>query len=446
MELLSPAGNLEKLKTVYRFGADAAYIGINHFSLRHKADNFSEKDIAELLQVKGDKKLFGAFNIYFKNNNLRMLETEIDLIKQFPLDAFIISDIGAIPFFQKHFPNAELHLSTQANCINTEAAKLYYQMGFKRVILGREASLEDIKEMKQAIPELEIETFIHGAMCLAYSGRCFLSRYMTGRSANQGDCAHTCRWKYDLKAPVSMQDACNSGQLVLEEELRPNEYFPIYENEAGTTILSSRDLCLIDHLQPLVDAGIDSFKIEGRMKSLYYAAVITRAYRKALDAIKGIDVPNLSEYREEIFKVSHREFTTGFFFDDQSVHQTTDISYLRQHIFVGDVIQVRPQENNEYLVQISLKNQLNQNDTIEMISPDILYKELSHWRLLDGNFNPIPKSDHGKETWIQTTEKMEPGFLIRRPIKQNEKPEVQTAAPQPKSGIQSAPHEIAGWK
>lgn len=427
MELLSPAGNLEKLKIVYQYGADAAYIGINDFSLRLKADNFYDSDYLAMEKIKGDKKLYGAFNIYFHNKDIARLNDELDIIASYPLDGFIISDIGVLPTLKKRFPDKEFHLSTQANCINKEAAKLYYNMGFNRVILGRECSLNEIKEIKDYQPELELETFVHGAMCLAYSGRCFLSKYMANRSANQGDCSHTCRWKYNLKLSSSekIKELAQSGELVIEEELRPNHHFPIYEGENFTTILSSKDLCLIDHLEQLKAAGIDSFKIEGRMKSLYYAAVITRSYKKALDKLEGKIDPDYDSYREELFKVSHREFTTGFFFNDESVHSTTKISYLRKHIFVGDICEVQEEKSSWFKAKINLKNQIKENDKIEIIGPNILFEKLQEFYLTDENGSKIPKADHGKICYIYFKCKSIPsdGFLLRRAIYENEKPE-----------------------
>ena len=213
MELLSPAGNIEKLYYAYEYGADAAYIGIKNFSLRAKADNFSADEYEAIRKVKGNKKLYTALNIYFHDSDIETLEKESDYIHQYPLDGFIVSDIGILGFLKKNFPDKELHLSTQANCVNTEAAKMYRDMGIKRIVLGRELSLKEIEAIKNNVPDLEIEVFAHGAMCLAYSGRCFLSKYLADRSANQGDCAHSCRWQY----------------RVLEESERPGEYFPVVQ-------------------------------------------------------------------------------------------------------------------------------------------------------------------------------------------------------------------------
>ncbi len=401
MELLSPAGNLEKLDFVYKYGADAAYIGIKNFSLRYKADNFKSDEFEKIKEIKGDKKLYTALNIFFNNSDLKMLDENIEYLKNYPLDAFIVSDIGTLPFLQKHFPDKELHLSTQANCINKEAAKLYHNMGFSRVILGRETSLDEIKEIKDYVPELELETFVHGAMCLAYSGRCFLSREMVDRSANKGDCAHSCRWKYKI---------FEEKEYFLEEEKREGNYYPIYENDKYTTILSSKDLCLIDYLDKLVNAGIDSYKIEGRMKSIYYAAVVTRAYRKALDRVNGIEIKDFEKYREELFNVSHREFTTGFFFDKEDVQHTTKKTYKREYQFIGKVTKVI----EEGLYQVELKNRLMKSDKIEYIGPDIIYIKDENFNIYDINNIELEKASHGKPILLKTDKNLKVGYIIRR--------------------------------
>ena len=290
MELLSPAGSIEKLFYAYEYGADAAYIGLKNFSLRAKADNFNTDEYNVVKKIKKNKKLYAALNIYFHDSDIKLLEQEIEYISLYPIDAFIISDLGILPLLQKHFPGKEFHLSTQANCVNSNSAKLYRDMGFSRIIPGRELSLKEIETIKNSVENLEIEVFAHGAMCLAYSGRCFLSKYLAGRSANKGDCTHSCRWQY----------------RVLEESERKGEFFPVIEGENFTSILSSKDICMIDHLQDLKNAGVDSLKIEGRMKSVYYTAVITRAYRKALDSLDGKKVENPEIYKNDLFKVSHR--------------------------------------------------------------------------------------------------------------------------------------------
>ena len=332
MELLSPAGNVEKLKYAYFYGADASYIGLKNFSLRVKADNFYQDEYKKVIELKEKfpgKKLHCALNISFHNNEIDRLIENIPYFKQYPIDAFIIQDLGIVPIIQKNFPDAQLHLSTQASCMNREAVKMYKSLGFSRVVMGREASLKEIAEIKDAVPDMEIECFIHGAMCIAYAGRCLMSSYLTGRSAQEGFCSHTCRWDYDV---LTAKKIAESGELVLREHKRPDEYFPIYEGNDFTAVLSSKDLCMIDHLKELKEAGFDSLKIEGRMKSVYYVALITRAYRKALDALEGkITQDEASPFIDELYKASHRPFTTAFYFNksdaDVTVSGASDSPY-----------------------------------------------------------------------------------------------------------------------
>ena len=256
MELLSPAGNVEKLKYAYFYGADASYIGLKNFSLRVKADNFYQDEYKKVIELKEKfpgKKLHCALNISFHNHEIDRLIENIPYFKQYPIDAFIIQDLGIVPIIQKNFPDAQLHLSTQASCMNREAVKMYKSLGFSRVVMGREASLKEIAEIKDAVPDMEIECFIHGAMCIAYAGRCLMSSYLTGRSAQEGFCSHTCRWDYDV---LTAKKIAESGELVLREHKRPDEYFPIYEGNDFTAVLSSKDLCMIDHLKELKEAGL----------------------------------------------------------------------------------------------------------------------------------------------------------------------------------------------
>lgn len=394
MELLSPAGNIEKLFYAYEYGADAAYIGIKNFSLRAKADNFSADEYEAIRRVKGNKKLYTALNIYFHDHDIETLEKESDYIRKYPLDGFIISDIGIIDYLKKTFPDKELHLSTQANCINTNAAKIYRDMGIKRIVLGRELSLKEIETIKRNVPEIEIEVFAHGAMCIAYSGRCFLSKYLTGRSANQGDCAHSCRWQY----------------RVLEESERPGEFYPVVQGENFTSILSSKDLCMIDHLRELRDAGVDSIKIEGRIKSVYYAAVITRAYRKKLDFIQGLSDENPDDYVNEIFKVSHREFSTGFYYGKDEIEMPTFKAYLTEAHFLGSVINCL----GDGLYELDIKNHLGAEDSIEFIGPDVLYVPVENFQLYNENMEPVDRTDHGKITFIKTDKILKKGYILRK--------------------------------
>ena len=332
MELLSPAGNAQKLYYAYAYGADAAYIGLKKFSLRAKADNFYEDDIEKVNALKKQfpqKKLHCALNIIFHNKDIDNLLQSVDYFKRYPIDAFIVQDLGIVPILQKHFPNAALHLSTQASCVNREAVKMYKSMGFSRVVLGREAGLEEIRQIKDAVPDMELEVFVHGAMCIAYAGRCLMSAYLTNRSAQGGLCSHACRWNFDVNTNAALTEAqaksiAQSGGLVLEEASRPGEYLPVFEGENYTAILSSKDLRMIEHLADLKAAGVDSLKIEGRMKSLYYVALVTRAYRKALDALEGkISDGQAAPFVAELEKVSHRESTTGFYYNAADANQTT---------------------------------------------------------------------------------------------------------------------------
>ena len=312
MELLSPAGNVDKLRYCYAYGADAAYIGLKNFSLRVKADNFYAdefKKVRALKEMYPGRRLHCALNISFHNSEIDRLISDIPYFREYPIDAFIVQDLGIVPILQKEFPDADLHLSTQASCMNREAVKMYRSIGFSRVVMGREASLKEIAEIKDAVPDMEIECFVHGAMCIAYAGRCLMSAYLNGRSAQEGFCSHTCRWDYDVMTMAQ------SGDLVLQEKKRPGEYFPVYEGDNFTAVLSSKDLCMIDHLKELKDAGVDSLKIEGRMKSIYYVAMITRAYKKALDSLEGkITCDEAKPFVDELYNVSHRPYATGFYF------------------------------------------------------------------------------------------------------------------------------------
>ena len=401
IELLSPAGNYEKLETAFNFGADAAYMGMTEFSLRANAGNFSQEEAEKVrrLKEKTGKKVYCTLNILFKESQMEKLLTLKDEIASWPFDAFIVSDIGTVPFLKKNFPDRALHLSTQASCINSESAKMYKDMGFERVILGREASISDIKKIKDKVPELELEAFVHGAMCMSYSGRCMLSSYLTGRSANRGDCSHTCRWNYKMYA--------------LEEEERKGTYFPIEENGDYTTILSSKDLCMIDHVKELEDAGLSSLKIEGRMKSVYYVAVVTRAYRKAIDDDKDKDL-----YKRDIFDVSHREFTTGFFFRDDPVEsrgdgdvsRPTSEGYERSYTFLGTI----GKKVKENLWEIDCRNQIKNGQTLEFIGPDVPLLSDSNFKILDENGFPIFKLDHMKKGLIETNLPLKEGYIIRR--------------------------------
>lgn len=335
-------------------------------------------------------------NILFSEDNIREARELVPTLKDSPFDAFLISDMGLVEMLRKYCPDKQLHLSTQASCINSASAKFYHDIGFSRVVLGRECSLDDIKRIKDAVPELELEAFVHGAMCMSYSGRCLLSAHLTGRSGNKGDCSHTCRWNY---------------RLGIEEEERPGRWFPIEESEDGyTTILSSKDLCMIDHVDDLVDAGLSSLKIEGRMKSLYYVAVVTRAYRKALD-----HDPEALKYREDLFNVSHREFSTAFFYSknaidtDDDINRPTSYGYQREYMYLGTLKEeVRPG-----IWSVDVRNQIRKGKQVEFIGPDVFALADDSFALLDADLAPVEKLDHGKIGYIQTDKAVRSGYILR---------------------------------
>ncbi len=400
IELLSPAGNLVKMETAFNFGADAVYMGLTRFSLRANADNFSAGEMEKVAALKRKKggKVYCTMNILFREDQLAQLYDMRDEIASWPFDAFLISDIGLVPFLQKYCPGRQLYLSTQASCINSAGARMYRDMGFSRIVLGREAGLDDIRRIKDAVPEIELEAFVHGAMCMAYSGRCLLSAHLAGRSGNQGDCSHTCRWKYRM-------------HYAIEEEERPGKYFPIEEEDGYTTILSSKDLCMIDHVKELVDAGISSLKIEGRMKSTYYVAMVTRAYRKAID-----DAPDKDEYRKDLWDVSHRQYTTGFYFSSSAVEDRADVSeptsygYERQYIFLGTV----KDKVGDGIYSLDLRNQIRKGQRVEFIAPDVHHLHDDGLVLLDKDFNEVDQIDHGKVSYIKTSLELENGYIMRR--------------------------------
>ena len=413
MELLSPGGSLEKIETAFTYGADSVYFGLKDFSLRTNAKNVEYGTQQELRRIKEKfgGRMYCTVNIYFHEDDIAKLESKLDEIRDYPFDAFILSDIGILDILRKKFPDAEYSLSTQASCINSRSARIYHDMGFSKVILGRETPLKDIRKIKDANPDLLIETFVHGAMCMAYSGRCFLSSHLAGRSGNYGDCSHTCRWNY---------------RLALEEEQRPGRYYPVLEENDWTTIMSSKDLCMIDHLKELRDAGVDTLKIEGRMKSIYYVASVTRAYRKALDHLYDPSVDYLP-YREELFNVSHREFSTGFFFGKgpidvdepdplvmaDDINRPTTGGYLRDYLFLGTVRQqVAPG-----IYAVDIKNQIRSGESIEFIGPDVLFIREPSVEVLDEEMNHAEHIDHCKVGYIRTDAPVHEGYIIRKEIR-----------------------------
>lgn len=416
MELVSPAGNIEKLTYAWEYGADAAYIGLKKFSLRVKADNFYENEHAEIARIKAEyaakgkpKRLFCALNIAFHNADIANFLAEKDYFRAYPIDAFIIQDIGMVRVLQREFPNVPLHLSTQASCINAEAVKMYRDLGFRRVVLGREASLAEISEIKNAAPDMELECFAHGAMCIAYSGRCLMSAYLTGRSANSGFCSHSCRWDYKL---------VEGREYALEERARPGEYFPVIEGDDYTALFSSKDLCMIDYLADMKKAGVDSLKIEGRMKSLYYTALVTRAYRKKIDALEGTITDEEAEpFVAELDKVAHREFETGFYFSRDDANKTTKGETTSPWILAGTIGKELPTAGcvTRDFEFVSM-NKIDAGTPLEYVGPDICAIADADYRLIDPETgHDMPWVCHGHPCILRTTKPVRERFIVRAP-------------------------------
>ena len=359
LELLAPAGDLEKLKYALAYGADAIYCGLPDFSLRAKTgfDLSSLKEgVAYAHSLK--KKVYLTVNIFAHNSQLKQLRFFLKDIKAINPDAIILSDPGVLQMIQKGLPKMPIFLSTQANTLNIEAVKFWQKQGVKRIILGREINLQDIKEIHQAVPKMELEVFVHGAMCLSYSGRCYLSAWLNKRSANEGLCTQPCRWEY---------------KVYLEEKMRPGELMPVEEDQNGMYFLNSKDLCLIDHLKELRDAGICSFKVEGRTKSIYYVAVVTRAYRLAINSLAARR-PN-NDFKKEIYKIENRGYTTGFLLGQQGLARQNFSSTKTQSSWqmVGQIVDVK-KSHGQQLVYFRPHNVLRTRDSLELLTPQNCYK------------------------------------------------------------------------
>ena len=356
-ELLIPASSLEVLKTAVIFGADAVYIGGEAFGLRAKAKNFSMEEMKEGIEFAHARgvKVYVTANILAHNYDLEGVEQYFRELREIHPDALIIADPGVFSIAKQVCPEIERHISTQANNTNYETYRFWYELGAKRIVSARELSLEEIRQIRAHIPDdCEIETFIHGAMCISYSGRCLLSNYFTGRDANRGACTHPCRWKY-----------------AIVEETRPGEYLPVYENERGTYIFNSKDLCMIEHIPEILESGIDSLKIEGRMKTALYVATVARTYRKAIDDClqsRELYEKNMPWYLEQISNCTYRQFTTGFFYGkpDESAQIYDSNTYVKEYTYLGIVGDV----TEEGLCKIEQRNKFSVGEEIEIMKPD----------------------------------------------------------------------------
>ncbi|MBE7053953.1 MAG: U32 family peptidase [Ruminococcaceae bacterium] len=381
VELLAPAGSLEKLKVALIYGADAVYIGGEEFSLRVAAKNFTNDEIKEGIDFahKMGKKVYITANIIGHNDDIKKFPEFVKEVEKMDADAIIISDLGMFSIAREVAPNLEIHVSTQANNVNYATANMWNSLGAKRIVLGRDLSLEEIKEIRKNIKDdFEIECFVHGAMCISYSGRCLLSNFMASRDANMGACAHPCRWKYSLV-----------------EEKRPGEYMPVFENERGTFIFNSKDLCMIEHIPELIEAGITSFKVEGRVKNELYIATVIGAYRRAIDAYYA-DRENYKldkELTDELTKISYRRYTTGFFFgkpssEDQVYDRST---YIQEYKTAGVVLDYNSETKQATIEQ---RNRFFVGDEIEVITPNKRVYTFKIDKMINENDEEISVAPH----------------------------------------------------
>lgn len=396
-ELLIPAGDLERLETAVRFGADAVYVGAGPYSLRAQSSGFSLDELEKGIKTahKNKVKVYLAMNIFAYDDDLKNMMGYLEKAIKAGIDGVIVSDPGLVSLIREKHKKLKIHLSTQTNTINSEAVKFWAKQGVKRIVLGREVSLAQAKNIVKTChgmsPKVEIELFIHGAMCISYAGRCLLSKHMTGRSANRGECTQPCRWEYRMK-----------------EQNRPNEEFTVEQDWRNTYILNSKDLCMIEHIPELLEAGIDSFKIEGRMKSTYYVALVTKIYRKAIDNAPHYD----PKWLEELEKTSHRQFTTGFYFGDDDREKTDSSKYIRNYDFVGVV---EGQKDNE--IEIKARNLFQVGDELEAIDPkndEIVKFKVNKIRTIKNE--QVDKAHNEYHVFVETNlkDKVSPSSLLRR--------------------------------
>lgn len=411
-ELLIPASSLEVLKVAVIFGADAVYIGGEAFGLRAKAKNFTLEEMKEGVEFAHEHnvKVYVTANILAHNRDLDGAYEYFEELKDVKPDALIISDPAIFTIAKEVLPDMEIHISTQANNTNYGTFNFWYKQGAKRVVTARELSLEEIKEIRRNIPDdLEIETFVHGAMCISYSGRCLLSSFMAGRDANQGACTHPCRWKYSVV-----------------EESRPGQYMPVYENERGTYIFNSKDLCMIEHIKELVESGIDSLKIEGRMKTALYVATVARTYRMALDDYKESEElyrSRLPFYKEEIAKCTYRQYTTGFFFGkpDENTQIYDSNTYIKEYTYLGiigsevDRSSIVKDDNVGVLYEIEQRNKFTVGEQIELMKPDGTNVEVTVMEIFDEDGNKMESAPHPKQKlFINLETKLDKYDILRR--------------------------------
>ena len=402
VELLVPAGSLEVLKVAVDYGADAVYIGGQAYGLRAKADNFSIEEMKKAAEYAHAKnaKVYVTANIFAHNYDIEGMKAYFEQLKDTGVDAVLVSDPGIFMLAKEIMPDMELHISTQANNTNYLTYSFWYKMGAKRVVTARELSLVEIKQIREHIPEdMEIESFMHGAMCISYSGRCLLSSYFTGRDANRGACTHPCRWKYHIV-----------------EETRPGEYMPVNEDDRGTYIFNSKDLCMIEHIPEMIDAGIDSFKIEGRMKTALYVATVARTYRKAIDDY--VESPelyrsNMEYYKSEIAKCTYRQFTTGFYFGktDQDSQIYDNNTYIKNCTYIGNVQEI----TEDGLTAFEQKNKFSVGEEIECMNFDGTNTVCRVEEIYNDRMEPMESAPHPKmQLYVKLDRPVSAGMILRR--------------------------------
>ncbi len=405
-EILSPAGDLEKLRYAIAYGADAVYLAGQQFGMRSAAVNFNDQQLREGIAYAHARQVncYITVNVMPSNQDLQQLPAYLELLQDAGADALIVADVGVIAMARRYAPKVPLHISTQTSILNYEAANFWADQGAERIVLARELSLEEITEIRDKTPKhLELEAFVHGAMCISYSGRCLISQYLTGRDANQGACAQPCRWKYTLM-----------------EEKRPNEYFPVVEDDRGTYLYNSKDMCMIEHIPELVNAGINSFKIEGRNKTAYYAAGITSAYRRAVDAYcaKPADFVLPEDIRAEISKVSHRNYYTGFYFGDTAVGQYyEDSHYIRDWEVTGMMLSCDAEGNAVF----ALKNRVFAGDTVELLQPNLAPYPFQIADIRDDAGNILEVARHPEmRVHLKLPFQADPFAILRREVVSND--------------------------
>ncbi len=399
-ELLAPAGNFEKMKAALHYGADAVYMGLSGFSLRARADNFTEEELEEAAAFvhRQGRKIYVTLNIFPANSDIPLIKEHIALLGRIKPDALIVSDPGVFEMVSETAPGIPLHVSTQANITNYRAAKFWQRLGAKRLVLSRELSIEEIKEIRQHV-DIELECFVHGAICISYSGRCYISSFLADRPANRGECTNSCRWNYTLM-----------------EEKRPGEHYPVYENDRGTYVMSSRDLCMIEYLDKLADAGIDSFKIEGRMKGINYVAGVVKTYREAVDSLAYRPYRVNEHWIKELAMFSSRGYTTGMFLgahpDGDYNHDDREV-YRMSHELVGIVESV----NNGKAV-VALRNNLSTGDKINFLSTGLEDRIFEVDEMYDEYGIPVESGRNEETILLPVHNRVRENDLIRRPLKQ----------------------------